>query len=145
MARDEYEEEIDSDQLKEQLVAELDAARIDLRRAKTRVAHRLDVKTQAKRYVKDHQKILISAAIPIAGLVLYKTLFAKKKKTSRDSFRRASLVKSVSGLVVGMIIKPYVRKWAMRKASDYITQRLGGESSSRPVKKSPPLISPNPR
>ncbi len=134
MARDEYEEEVvDSYLLKEQLVAELDAARIDLRRAKSRVGHRLDVKTQAKRYVHDHRNTLLLTAAPIAGLVLYKTLFKKKKKSNYADFTKASLVKSASGLVLGLIIKPYLRKWVMRKASVYITQRFGNTSSDKPV------------
>lgn len=132
MARDEYEEEVDSDLLKEQLVAELDAARIDLRRAKTRVGHRLDVKTQAKRYVSDHRNALIAAAVPAIGLVLYMTFFKKKK--NNVEFTKTSLAKTASGLVLGLIVKPYIRKWAMSKASDLITQRFNNDSSDKPMK-----------
>lgn len=133
MARDEYEEEVDSYLLKEQLVAELDATRIDLRRAKARVGHRLDVKTQTKRYIRDHRKALTAGAASIAGLVLFKTLFKKKKPKTQSEFTKTSLVKTVSGLVLGLIIKPYLRKWAMRKASNYITQRFSNTSPDKPV------------
>jgi len=137
MARDEYEEEVNSYVLKEQLVAELDAARIDLRRAKSRVGHRLDVKTQAKRYVNEHRNSLMLAAIPVIGLVFYKMLFRKKKKQNNTEFTKSSLVKSATGLALGLIVKPYLRKWVMRKASDFITQRFGNISAEKPLRNLP--------
>lgn len=131
MARDEYEEEIDSDLLKEQLAAELDSARIDLRRAKYRVSHRLDVKTQSERFLREHRKALTIGASSVAGLVLLKFLLGGKKPKKSHEFTKASLVKSASGLVLGLIIKPYLRKWAMDKASDYISQRFSVASSKK--------------
>ena len=131
MARDEYEEEIDSDLLKEQLAAELDSARIDLRRAKYRVSHRLDVKKQTEKFVREHRKALTIGASSVAGLALLKFVFGGKKSKKTHEFTKASLIKSASGLVLGLIIKPYLRKWAMDKASGYISQRFSAASSKK--------------
>jgi Na+(H+)/acetate symporter ActP len=74
------------------------------------------------------------ATVPVLGLVLYKTIFRKKKSHSNAEFTKSSLVKSVTGLVVGLVVKPYIRKWAMIKVSDFITRRFGDTSSDKTIR-----------
>ena len=133
MASDELQEEIDDPYLlKEQLVAELSAARIDLQRARTRVTHQLNVKQKAKRYVADNRGAIISASIPLAGLMVWKTFFRKKKKkVQKAAVQKETMLKTVAGLAFAMVIKPYLRKLLMARAKTYLKQRFSNEPATR--------------
>ncbi|QQL46228.1 hypothetical protein [Sulfuriroseicoccus oceanibius] len=121
MAEPNIEEALDDHELKQRLVAELNASRADLRRSQARLRQRLDLKTQAQGIFQKYPVAVTSAALG-GGVALAASLTGSKKSEDKPK-KKKGLVRTGLGFATGLVVKPMLKKWATKQVDALVSGR----------------------
>jgi len=121
MAGPNYEEKLDAHELKQRLIAELEASRADLRQSQARLRQRLDLKSQAQRIVQKYPVAVTTAALG-GGVALAASLTGSKKSGHKPK-KKKGLSRTGIGFATGLVVKPMLKKWASNQVNALVSGR----------------------